>query len=561
MAKICQLDVKNFRAIKNFSSSFYKKDFVCFLGRGDSGKTTILDSISSVLSSSWNLSFCDSDFYNCDTETPIEIEASLIDLPESIINENKYGLYIRGLDTETGAICDELESHHEKAFTIRLEVNKDLEPKWFVINNRQEPLPISAYDRAKLNMFMISDYVDRHFSWGKGNPLYAILKLTDEDADTSGTNVALAEIVRTIKNTIDENPFESLKEISDMIKNMASDFGIKVDLKTSVDFRDLSIKDGRVCLHENKIPLRLKGKGAKRLLSIAIQMALAKKGSITLIDEVEQGLEPDRVKQLIKSIKGISQGQTFIVTHSRDVITELAASNLSIVRHDRGSVKAMNLDDNFQNVVRAFPEAFFAKKVIVCEGKTEVGLCRALDNYRVKNNQNGMSLRGCVSICGEGTSLVDYTRKFKELGFDTLLFCDSDSSNINQEKQKLVQDGIKVIDWEEGNSIEDQVFKDLPKETLKILLDYVINEKSENSIKDQIGSKLDGKTLPSSWKETDDSDVRTATAKASKTGKWFKRIDHGEFIGHAIFEDYNNLENKKIRISLDELSGWIDTDA
>lgn len=40
-----------------FSHKF-DKDFVCLLGRGDSGKTTILDAISLVLSPNWNTPVC-----------------------------------------------------------------------------------------------------------------------------------------------------------------------------------------------------------------------------------------------------------------------------------------------------------------------------------------------------------------------------------------------------------------------------------------------------------------------------------------------------------------------
>ncbi|MBI4650816.1 AAA family ATPase [Candidatus Desantisbacteria bacterium] len=128
MANIYELKINNFRGIKTFSKKFSKK-FICLLGRGDSGKTTILDAISFVLSPSWNPSFLDSDFYNGDTDNPIEIEVSLLNIPEKLIKEEKYGLYIRGLDNR-GEIQDELQEEHEKILTIKLEVKKDLEPQW-----------------------------------------------------------------------------------------------------------------------------------------------------------------------------------------------------------------------------------------------------------------------------------------------------------------------------------------------------------------------------------------------------------------------------------------------
>jgi len=52
-------------------------------------------------------------------------------------------------------------------------------------------------------------------------------------------------------------------------------------------------------------------------------MELVKCGGIILIDEIEQGLEPDRIKNLIRSLYKNTKGQIFIATHSQGVIEEL----------------------------------------------------------------------------------------------------------------------------------------------------------------------------------------------------------------------------------------------
>jgi len=83
MARIHELKISikisNFRGIKTFSEKF-GKNFICLLGRGDSGKTTMLDAISYVLSPNWNLSFYDSDFFEVNVNNSIEIEVSLLDM-------------------------------------------------------------------------------------------------------------------------------------------------------------------------------------------------------------------------------------------------------------------------------------------------------------------------------------------------------------------------------------------------------------------------------------------------------------------------------------------------
>jgi len=302
MAKIIQLDIKNYRGIKNLHLEFKTdQNLISLIGRGDSGKTTILDAISSVLTPSWNLNFFDTDFYDCDHNQELEIIVSLINIPEKLLSENKYGLYIRAFNMQNNEIIDDiaiedLSGNLHPALTIKLTVDNSLEPNWVVTNSReQHDKPISGVDRALLNCYMVSDYVDRHFSWNKGNPLYALLKSTESNENSDSSNIVI-QYLRKAKEEIDKNDFKSLDITTELIKSQAAKLGLDIsDTTTTLDSRELSIKDGRISLHENSVPFRLKGKGSKRLASIAIQSALVRIGGIMLIDEVEQGLEPDRV--------------------------------------------------------------------------------------------------------------------------------------------------------------------------------------------------------------------------------------------------------------------------
>ena len=59
MPRIYSLKINNYRSIKTFEEVFGDINCVCIVGRGDSGKTTILEAIKAVLSPAWNLSFSD----------------------------------------------------------------------------------------------------------------------------------------------------------------------------------------------------------------------------------------------------------------------------------------------------------------------------------------------------------------------------------------------------------------------------------------------------------------------------------------------------------------------
>ncbi len=554
MAKIYELNIRNYQGIKSFSQRF-DKNFICFVGRGDAGKTTILNAISSVLSLSWNYSFYDSDFYNGNVENAIEIEVSLVDLPESFINEDKYGLYIRGLDND-GNIKDDLDDDCVKILTIKLEVKKDLEPQWHVVNGRQEPLRISANERAKFNLFMVSDYLDRHFSWSKGNPLYALLRVNDS-SDVEKDNIVI-EALRAAKEKIDSSEFQQLNEITNEIKEMSSNFGLDLSkTKTTIDFKDISIKDGRVCLHDGVVPFRLKGKGSKRLISIAIQTVLAKHGGIMLIDEVEQGLEPDRVKQLIRTIKKDNTGQVFITSHSNEVITELEANDLIIMNNNDGNVSVFFPDENFQDVIRACPEAGYAKKVIICEGKTEIGICRALDAYRKKNGKEYMSFKNCVYTCGDGHSFTARAKKLKQLGLKVCTFCDSDVSILDPSKDEIKSLNIKIFDCDSSHAIENQVFHDLHWDGIKEIVEYIVSINSEDAVKESVNSRCE-ETLNDNWMDSESVAKREALGKTAKDKKWFKDIAQGEMLGDVIFKYFDQMINRKLNNQLDDLSSWVD---
>ena len=558
MARIHELKINNFRGIKSLTVKFNNKNIICLLGRGDSGKTTILDAISYTLSPNWNLSFYDSDFFEGNVNNSIEIEVSLLDLPEKLIREDKYGLYIRGLDNE-GVIQDELQNDYEKLITIKLEVNKNLEPQWFVINNRQEPIHISANDRAKFNVFMVSDYIDRHFSWSRGNPLYSILK--ESQSSKEEKNSVIIDAIREAIDKIDQASFSQFRNVTANIIGASADFGIDFsNAKTTVDFKDLYIKEGRVCLHDGYVPLRLKGKGTKRLISMAIQSVLVQYGGIILIDEVEQGLEPDRVRNLIRTLKKDNLGQIFLTTHSCDVITELEVDDLMMIKNNVGDVTILDLDQKFQGIIRACPEAGYAKKVIVCEGKTEMGICRALDTYRKKSDKEYMSFKDCVYILGEGSSFTERAMKLKKLGLSVCVFCDSDDdSSLKPTKDELEEAGIEIFDCDVGKAIEEQVFQDLPWDGIKRLISYVAkdNDKDINQLIQSIKSKYNY-IFSDNFEYSDIPKTRQAIGEVAKDNKWFKRIDHGEILGLIIFECFEELNSKKIKNQLESLSNWID---
>ncbi len=566
MAKVYNLSIRNFRSIKELDQ-YFKSDFICLIGRGDSGKSTILEAISCALSSNWAYSFFDNDFFDCNTSNPISIEVSLRDLPDDLIREDKFGLYLRGIDA-SGKIVDEIEDAVEPVITIKLEVKKDLEPQWNVITNREiGNKPISATDRAKLNAFLVSDYVDRHFSWSKGSPLYSLLK--QEGAIDDEDNVMI-DALREAKTKID-GAFTKFDAVINKVKASAANFGVDITkTNTTIDFKDIVIKDGKVSLHDETIPFRLKGKGSKRLISMAIQASIADAGGIVLIDEIEQGLESDRVQSLVNTLKKNNHGQVFITTHSRDVLVELTTADIFLVRNN--AKELTTFDASLQGLLRKNPEAFFAKKVLVAEGATEIGVCRALNNYRITKGEKNVAFLGVRIADGSGSEMMKYCKGFQQSGFPVMLFCDSDNKAVNTEKQSLISLGISIVDWEEDDCFETAVMKYLPFSLLQEVFELAATIKNEedNSITieqyktnmwDSVKAHF-GVGCPGDIKGASDSqELRLALGKASVSSKkeWFKRQDKACRLATIIFNHFDKIDEANyLKKQLKALSSWID---
>ena len=565
MAKIFDLSIKNFKGIKEFKYIFGKKDFICLIGRGDSGKTTILEAISLVLSPKWNIPFIDTDFYKCNIEESIEIEATLYDILEKLLRESKFALYTRGIDFNSNEVKDEIEDNLEIALSVKLVVDKTLEPKWYIVNERQEQIEINSSDRALFKMFFISDYLDRHFSWNTGSPLYSLLK--NQDSLEEFDNSVILNSLRTAKAAIDNSSFPTFDNVIENIKSTSKELGLNInDISTTVDFKEFMLKDDKVSLHENNIPLRLKGKGTKRLLSIAIQLELLKSGGIILVDEIEQGLEPDRAQHLAKMLRNAPYGQIFITTHSRDVLVELSYDNLFMMKDS----ELIDFDESLQDCLRVSPEVFFAKRILVCEGATEVGFCRAINDYRIDKGMRNMSLLGVKITDGKGNNQIKYTKGFVETKFSICLFCDSDVEIVNNEKITLINNGVILCDCDNLYALEHQIFNDLPWNGVKDLIALREEEQEFSSIEQSLGDivkKHIGTSLSKNWFTEDTIEIRKAlgqlsTKKDKKQDKsWFKTIEKGYKLGKICLNYYDSMnDNQRLKQQIKILMEWIDND-
>ena len=567
MSRIVQLHIKNFRRFADATFSFGNDRIVCLVGRGDSGKSTILDALYCVLAPSRSLSFCDADFHFGKTSEPIVIECVVVDPPETLLSLNKFGTYLSGFNQTTGELSDATDDQSTNAICVRLTVGSDLEPIWEVVNQTsKESIRFGYGDRSKLNVVHIADFVNRHFGFSEGTPLARMMRSSDTQVDTSSVVSALREA----KDRIDSHPFSEMSSTLQSIVSSAKELGIDVDgLKPSIDAKALLVRDGGLCLHDGtKVPLRMRGKGSRRILSFAIQTALSGNSTITLIDEIEQGLEPDRAAWLAHMIKANDWGQVFMTTHSASVVKELAAADIFLLS-DSGELR--HLSDIVQGLIRKAPEFLFGKRIILCEGATEVGVVRGIGEAARKAGRCPFSLSGTVVIDGGGSSFVDYAKQLFSLGFPLRVFCDSDRKDCDIKVQELESQGITVFKWEDRDALEDAVFRNVSNEAVSriIRLYDELNKHDSDCERNQIvseetiqGVRLAISSFDASWLDGQHEwtiEERRSLGKCAKAknNSWFKRIDKGERLGMLLAEILPTLpEGNILRRHFTAIEAW-----
>ena len=106
-------------------------------------------------------------------------------------------------------------------------------------------------------------------------------------------------------------------------------------------------------------------------------------------------------------------------------------------------------------------------------------------------------------------------------------------------------------------AIENQLFADFSWDVIKILIDHVIEERGEDSIKTAITNQY-GNSLPEDWYDVDKPETRIAIGKASISNNWYKRIDHGELIGSLWSRNQSTLNGKNLGLQFEALTKWID---
>lgn len=561
MPKIRHIEIKNFRSIKEFSW-LPNPGINCLIGPGDTGKTTILDAIEACLSGKKSIDFSDADFHELNVEQPIIIRVTLGDLPDHLMDLDAYGEVLRGFSEEEQTIEDEPRDGLEIVVTMELRVTADLEPKRTLYSERTSSETYQKQllwkDRALLAPNRIGSHSHANLSWTRNS----VLSKLSETKLAVGTDLVTA--ARDARKAFGNRAGSQLTEVLELVTKKAKELGVDIGetAQALLDAKALSFSDGAICLHaENGVPLRSLGTGSMRLILASLHREASITASTLLVDEIEHGLEPHRLIRLLHSLGSKDDSaqplQVFMTTHSPVVVRELSGDQLVIVRRTREGkhvTKLVGTDDAIQGVARTYPEAFLAQTTVVCEGASEVGLLRGVDQYYVMQGKPSAYASATAFVDAGGRSPEHILQKagiFARWGYKTLAFLDSDVEIDELDVAAAESKGVGVHTWDGKLALEEALFNWLPDFGVDKLVLLAIELNSEDLVGGALEAVSDGEfTLTDVMSMVGgdaaySNDERIFLGKAAKLSTrdtkagpgrkgWFKSISKMERVGAEV---------------------------
>lgn len=550
MTVIREVEIRNFRGITNLKW-WPSPGINCLIGPGDSGKSTILDAIDLCIGSRQNFTFTDADFHLCNIAEPIVIDITLGNLDDELGNLETYGHFLRGWDFSTGQLHNETSARLETVLTVRLIVRDDLEPQWLLFSpgpaaeGREKNLQWKH--RQKVAPVRLGAAATHHMALG---PRSVLGKLS---ADATHASAALASASRQARQAFADRGCQGVDAILEASRQISNAMGIRVEeVKALLDVKGVTLSGGAISLHDqDQVPMKNLGSGSTRLLVAGLQKAVGR-SSIFIVDELEFGLEPYRIVRLLDSLgakRNDTSQQVFLTTHSPIVLRELSSGQLFAVRTlsqksppvmnreavvqparraTRNWVTHLGNDEAAQKTLRACAEAFLAPSVIVCEGKTEIGLIRGTDLSCQERGQRSILSYGSHWADGGGSTMMARAKIFARMGYRTALFMDSDVLYTEQIYEELRLAGVTVFRWAESYSTESALFASVPADLIPGLLGIACDWRGEDSVDARIRNASNGHLTLQLCRDAFAEEMRPALGRAAGGGKWFKDIEPAE---------------------------------
>jgi len=524
------------------------------LGGGDAGKTTVLEAINLLISASNTVTLSEIDYWRRDDTREFSIEG-IISLPDRIELSNYSTLQMPwewdGKDAVLPADPSDGDVPEAKQPVYRLRVRgtPELELVWEIVQPDDSTIPLSAAFRKKIGLIRLSadDRNDRDLRLVFGSALDRLL------ADPSiRARIAKQVAERDFSAAVGSEGITALEALDSRLAEASLPTGVQLGLTSSPGL-SLGALIGLLADRDGvPLPLASWGAGTRRMSSLQIAAATQADNSITVIDEIERGLEPYRLRQLIGALK-VTFGQSFVTTHSPVAIKCSTSATLWYLD------VAGNIGELEQEKIRAQqdrdPETFLSKLAVIAEGPTEVGFLTRLLRLAFRCDPLDCGVRICNGQGNSQTLILLEALGAARLSFAALV--DDEGTHPGRWAKLKTDMADRLLRWD-GACTEQIVIPLLSKDQLEAL--FITDDGSWNgerlrTVATRLG--IEDKSLRAIQLALDarrrtlqalilDAAIGNPEGAPDGRGKewqaharhWFKSIAGGyELAGHALADD------------------------
>lgn len=475
-SEIKRLHIERFRGIRELTWH-PQPGLNLLLGGGNVGKTTILEAVGLLLSPTTSYTLLDSDYLGRLVEDEFLIEA-VMSLPGEVNRQasmawpwewdGQDAVLAVAAEPEDGAPAQARQQARPAVYKVRVRGTADLELAYEMVQPDDSVTAFSVALRREIGLVRLlgDDRSDRDLRLVVGSNLDRLIndrglraRLGREFAADS-VDQHLEDESRTRLEQLDQDFVE--RQLPNQL-GLAFTGGAGQSINALIGLT--AVKDDVV------LPLATWGSGTRRLAALAIADSLQDGHPISLVDELERGLEPYRQRQLVRHI-ATGQGQTFITTHSASVVT--TATDASVWYVDTGGrVGALPQEKVSRHLARD-PEAFLARLTLVAEGATEVGFLREIFDREL----HGWRDRGVHIADGGGNDdTLTLLEALSVGGVKFAGFVDNENRNAGRWRAVANRVGPLLFQWDVG-SMEENVIPLFPVDQIQALITDPADEKT-----------------------------------------------------------------------------------
>jgi putative ATP-dependent endonuclease of the OLD family len=529
-----RLIIKRYRCLQSFTWD-PRRGVNCLIGPGDSGKSTVLSAICTLLAPYPIQQASEFDYCRRKVCDGFSIEAFIGGFePSSLSSDGVIPALWGWLNGEPAPLPD--EGGAEAVLHCSVRGTSELELVHEIIGENSQPQPFKVGLRRKLLLARLAgeERSSRDLRLGSGT-------LLNEFLEPAGIRPAIYAAVSGASSKL-SLPAELAKNLSSLGTRFEAE-GLPKNLHLGLFPQQGNASTSMVALFtgdkpEESVPVAYSGTGTRQLAVLSLSTADLGQSPILTVDEPERGLESYRQKTLVaKIVNAIGDtGQAFLCTHSPAILAALPEGSVWRMRCGQGPTA---FDKSLSRLLKVDPEAFFVPYPAICEGVTEIGFLHAVLPALFGCNLDALGIR---LIDGEGQPSVFKTiRAFHEAGLKCAAFLDNEDTHSGCRAEMKEKCGLFV--WTGVKNIEEAIASTLPLEHWSdLILTAAGNSNRAKSYEDQMRDCLpapqpgERPSLPELVDMHGEARVRKALSKAMQDGEWLKSKPIGYKVGRELLQ-------------------------